>query len=413
MTETAFVQPVAEKDRILSLDAMRGLAILGILAVNVVAFAFPMGVYMNMDLAPAAAGPNGDVWAWVSATFFRQKFITLFSLLFGASVYLLGGERRDPERSPLIRRRLLWLILIGMIHGLLLWWGDILMLYGVTGLVVLLCRSWSARRLITVGLSITLFLALLGGGAAIAMGFAPPEIQAQAAEQQAGMGGNAEAVAASIAAYRAGWPGGFLENAAAWAQLQSLSVVIFIIPTLGLMLLGMGLLKSGFLAGRAPAWVYGLFVALGAGVLGATAWAGWRETVRGAPVMTGLEDALHAFAFVVTLCYMSMMILAATRGPRVVAKVFAPAGRMAFTNYLTQSIIMSTLFTQPWGPRLIGQVTWEALALIVAGIWVLQLIWSPLWLSVFRMGPLEWVWRCLTYQRWTPLRRAPAKTTFG
>jgi len=76
---------------------------------------------------------------------------------------------------------------------------------------------------------------------------------------------------------------------------------------------------------------------------------------------------------------------------------------MAFTNYLSQSIIMTTIFTQPWGPRLIGQLGWETLPLLVAGVWATQLIWSPLWLSLFRMGPLEWVWRCLTYGRIVPL----------
>ena len=99
-------------------------------------------------------------------------------------------------------------------------------------------------------------------------------------------------------------------------------------------------------------------------------------------------------------------ILLAVCLPRVVAKVFAPAGRMAFTNYLTQSIIMSTLFTQPWGPRLMGQVDYPGQWAIVVAVWALQLIWSPLWLSRFRMGPLEWLWRRLSYGHDLPLRRA-------
>jgi uncharacterized protein len=79
---------------------------------------------------------------------------------------------------------------------------------------------------------------------------------------------------------------------------------------------------------------------------------------------------------------------------------------MAFTNYLTQTLIMTTLFYMPWGPRLMGQVDYPAQWAIVAAVWALQLIWSPLWLSRFRMGPLEWLWRRLSYGRDLPLRRS-------
>ena len=81
---------------------------------------------------------------------------------------------------------------------------------------------------------------------------------------------------------------------------------------------------------------------------------------------------------------------------------------MAFTNYLTQTLIMTSLFYMPWGPRWFGEVTPAGLWPIVAAIWVLQLIWSPLWLKRFEMGPLEWVWRCLTYGRRVPFRKVAA-----
>ncbi len=397
-------QPVAPKDRTRSLDAMRGLAVLGILAVNIVAFAFPFGVYMDADLAPKALGTAGTYWMWVSDTFFHSKFITLFTMLFGASVFMVGGERRDPVRGPLIQRRLLWLIVIALIHGLLIWWGDVLLLYAVTGLLALLCRSMSGRKLIGIGLGVTILLALLGALGALAMNFAPPEMQASMAAQKAAMGGTPETIAASITTYRSGWTGMLQENFAAWTQLQVASL-FFIPSTLALMLLGMGLFKTGFMAGRAPTWAYLLTAALGGGVLAATGWYGWRDAwgTEAEGAVQGVPAALNAFAFVITLAYMSVMILLATRGPKLIAAVFEPVGRMAFTNYLSQSIIMTTIFTQPWGPRLIGQLGWETLPLLVAGVWATQLIWSPLWLSLFRMGPLEWVWRCLTYGRIVPL----------
>lgn len=399
-------QPVAPKDRTRSLDAMRGLAVLGILAVNIVAFAFPMGVYMDAALAPQPLGVTGTYWTWVSDTFFHSKFITLFTMLFGASVFMVGGERRDPARGPLIQRRLLWLIVIALIHGLLIWWGDVLLLYAVTGLLALLCRSMSGRKLIWIGLGVTILLALLGALGALAINFVPPEVQVSMAEQKAAMGGTPETIAASIANYRSGWSGMLQENFAAWTQLQ-LASLFFIPSTLALMLLGMGLFKTGFMAGRAPTGLYLALIVLGGGVLAATGWYGWRDAwaAEGQGPMAGVTEAFGAFAFLITLAYMSVMILLATRGPKMIAAVFEPVGRMAFTNYLTQSIIMSTIFTQPWGPRLIGQIGWETLPLLVAGVWAAQLVWSPLWLSVFRMGPLEWAWRCLTYGRIVPLMK--------
>lgn len=392
-------QPVRSADRLITLDAMRGLAILGILAVNIVGFAFPFGAYMDHNAAPQLMTPAAEAWLWVSNTFFHSKFITLFTLLFGASIYMVGGERKDPVRAPLIPRRLLWLVVIALAHGLLLWWGDVLLLYAVTGLVVMTMRSMSARRLIVIGLSVTVLISLIGAAGAVAIHFAPPEVQASMEAQKAAMGGGPEAIAASIAAYRSGWAGMMSQNFAAWAQLQFASLLFYSIPTAALMMLGMGLLKSGFMAGRAPAWVYGMLIVIGGAVLAGTAWTGWRVMVapEGPEAALGLDKAFAAFAFPVTLAYMSLVILLATRGAAWVVRPLAPVGRMAFTNYLTQSLFLTTVFVQPWGPRLIGQVPWETLPLIVAGVWALQLVWSPLWLSMFRMGPMEWVWRRLTY----------------
>ena len=100
-----------------------------------------------------------------------------------------------------------------------------------------------------------------------------------------------------------------------------------------------------------------------------------------------------------------MLILLTRFGLRMLTGVLAPVGRMAFTNYLTQTLIMTTIFYMPWGPRLFGSVEQAGLWVFVGSIWVAQLIWSPLWLSVFSMGPLEWVWRCLTFGRLVPIRK--------
>jgi uncharacterized protein len=399
--------PVAPQNRIATLDVLRGFAVLGILAVNAAAFAYPSAVYFNPALGPFPLSGDAAVAEWVVTVFFHSKFIALFTMLFGASIFLVGGERKDRPRGRLIRNRLFWLIVIALIHGLLFWYGDVLLMYGVAGLLVMLVRSWKARTLILVGAGITTLMFLLQGGSMLALMFAPPEVVANVASQMGGAGGASAAdVSASIAAYRSGWSGMLAENFKSWSFLQAISVTGFLIPTAGLMMLGMGLLKSGFWAGRAPAWVYGLLIVVGGAVLGALGWTEWQRIGDDEPLsrMDMLATAAGAAPVLITLAYASLLILLTTRGAAWLTAAFAPVGRMAFTNSLSQTVIMTTLFTQPWGPQWIGTMDRPALWGVVGAVWLLQLIWSPLWLSMFRMGPLEWVWRCLSYGRLLPIR---------
>lgn len=399
--------PVAPRSRIATLDVLRGFAVLGILAVNAAAFAYPAAVYFNPALGPFPLTGDAAVAEWVAKVFFHSKFIALFSMLFGASIFLVGGERKDRPRGRLIRNRLLWLIVIALLHGLLFWYGDVLLMYGVAGLLVMFARSWKARTLILVGAGVTTLMFLLQGGSMLALMFAPPEVLASVAAQMGGAGGGSAAdVAASIAAYRSGWSGMLAENFKSWTFLQGLSVTVMLIPTSALMMLGMGLLKSGFWAGRAPAWVYGLLIVVGGAVLAALGWTEWQRIGDGEPLsrMDMLATAAAAAPVLITLAYASLLILLTTRGAGWLTAVFAPVGRMAFTNYLTQTVIMTTLFTQPWGPHWIGTMDRPALWGVVGAVWLLQLVWSPLWLSVFQMGPLEWLWRCLSYGRLVPIR---------
>lgn len=403
---SAALAPVAPKDRIFNLDVLRGWAILGILAVNAMAFAWPLAVDADPTLArPWPESHANILGTWFVDVFFQDKFRSLFSMLFGASIFLIGGERRDEARSPLLRRRLFWLLGIGLIHGAVFWYGDILLHYAYCGFILLLMRSWSARRLILIGGGLNLVFALFVVGGSL--------MAAQFAGQPGAGGGNPfaatpEQVDATIAAYRAGWPGGLIENLKAWALLQGLS--LFLIPvTLGLMLLGLGLYKSGFLAGRAPVWVYLLLVALAAGNLafyGVHQWA-MLNAPHGEDPTGGLASAGAGFAWLITLGYASLLILLTRFGLKFLTARLAPVGRMAFTNYLAQTLIMASLFYLPWGPMWFGSVEWGPAGLwtVVIAIWVLQLIWSPLWLSRFQMGPLEWLWRRLTYGHDIPLRK--------
>ncbi len=403
MTDTAttsVLRPVAAAERHRSLDILRGLGVMGILAVNAVGFAQPMSVYLSPELSPhPLVGAEGAAW-WLVQTFFHYKFVTLFSMLFGVSILLVGGERADKPRGALLRRRLFWLLVIGLLHGLAIWFGDILLLYACTGFIVMLMRSWSPRRLFIVSLTIIVLGSVLAIAPFLALEHAPPDVQRQVAAQMSQPGSDVD-VPTAIAAVRSGLGPAMMQNLQQWAILQSASLIVFIWRTGALMLLGMALFKTGFLTGKARTSVYLTLIALGAAGL---AWSGWENAVKLAsgfakPEALGRYQLAYEFMTLpITLGYASLAILL-IRSPAISRALtpLARLGQMAFTNYLTQSIIMTTIF---WGGRglgLFGQLDRIQLWGCVIAVWALQLVWSPLWLSRYSMGPLEWVWRRLSY----------------
>lgn len=391
-TAPPVLAPIGSKARIASLDVLRGLALLGILAVNAISFAAPAW-FDPAQLPPGfPVAVHADFARWIIDTFFSQKFVTLFSMLFGVSLFLVGGEQGDQDRSPLLKRRLKWLAVIGLIHGLIFWYGDILLLYAAAGAIALRMRSWDAQRLIRVGLGGTLILGILQSLMLGLLALFPSDNQGDLFE-----------TAASLAAYQSGWPAGLIENLKAWAMAQGMSFALFLIPTVLLMMLGLGLFKSGFFHGQWSRRSYGGLVLLGGllvALLGVLSWphAPWREN------SFIWIDTLSSFPVLITLAYASLLICLRDHVSWL-GRRLAPVGQMALTNYLSQTLIMASLFYLPWGPRLMGHVDEVSLWAIVGLIWLAQLIWSPLWLSRFRMGPMEWLWRCLTYGRRLPLRR--------
>jgi uncharacterized protein len=412
LSDQGDLTPVQEQRRIKSLDVMRGFAVLGILAVNAIYFSAPWQTGIDPTLPPLAVDEN-TLWSWfVMHVFFEFKCITLFSMLFGVSIYLVGGERSDAARGALLRRRLFWLLIFGLIHALLIWYGDILVTYAITGFVVLLVRSWSARTLMTVGV-ILYVLSLLGQGfMALLYGIMPAEkIGMIHEEMTAVFSVSPEDLARMKAAYQGNIGAGLQENLNTWLTFITNAVFGLTLRTAAVMMIGLSLFKWGFLSGNAPNWLYGLMLALCGVSLALIAWQAWLNwqaefdlihiTARG-------QFANTALSIFVSIGYASLFILLVKGGLRFITEPLAAVGRMAFTNYISQSLIMSTLF---WGGRgfgLWGEVDRPTLWVIVLGVWVLQLIWSPLWLSRFQMGPLEWVWRRLSYGRPVALGRAAA-----
>lgn len=382
--------------RIAALDHLRGLSILGILLVNAIAFAQPFDVYSLPNLSPLPLTTADRLVWWTTHTFFENKFITAFTLLFGVSMYLVGRDEKPwqmPWQTPLFRR-LGWLALFGLIHGALIWHGDILLAYAVTGAVFWRWRGADVKLLLGFGL----FLFVAGTLVAVwpMLGDATLSLDPTVLRQ-------------SVAKMQASLISSLAENVRVWAQDEGGELMSFLPLALGLMMIGLGLYKTGWLRGEARPRLYVVTVLAAIPCLILTGWSAFIAQAHEFPFpeTLGLYDLAGRFLCLpITLGYAAGLILIARseRGARLLHPL-ACAGRMAFSNYLMQSLIMTMIFYGGRGPGLFGTMNHAALVPIVVTIWTLQLIFSMLWLRYFRYGPFEWGWRCLTYNRWLPIIR--------
>jgi uncharacterized protein len=402
------LSPVAATSRIASLDVMRGLAVLGI-----------SGRQCRL-VRPAGHGLSGREPEPVSGHR-RQRRGALddgrllpsevhhpvFDAVRGLDLSGRGRAGRCGAWASLLRRRLFWLAVIALIHGLAFWYGDVLLLYAWSGLFVMLMRSMRARTLIGIGLAVTLLLGAMQAGATWLMVAGPPAITE--AMNQGGPQYTAAMVTPSIAAYRSGWAGAMGQNLQNWLLLQGASLTMFVFSTVALMMLGLGLFKAGVFSGRAPNGVYVALIAVGGALLALLGVLEWREAMapgRNPPDARpgGGRRLLPVF---VTLAYVSLIVLATRRRGGLDhggAAAGGPDGLHQLSDPdpdhdvdLLHAVGAAPVRTVPTMCRC--GAWWLA-------VWALQLIWSPLWLSRFSMGPLEWVWRCLTYGRRTPISKA-------
>lgn len=399
--------------RIATLDIVRGVAVMGILAMNIVAFAMPGAAYLN----PMAYGTQGpaDIASWVfSFIFIDGKMRGLFSFLFGASL-LLVVERAEAggESGAMVHyRRMAWLLVLGLIHFYFIWWGDILSLYAPVGMVAYFFRGWTVRQLVQTAIFLLLLQFLLFCGFAFSLfqdaaAAAAPHASAVAvatwADDQLGLGVYPpDRLQAVLALYRGSYAG--IVNftfAHDWRQpLDSLWQVGA--ETLGYMLLGMAALKSGFLTGAWSNRAYLRLMAAGFGIgipaYAALAWLIIRDGFHVPMLIAAGFAATVPFRPAMILATAALVILATRRGGALTLRI-AAAGRAAFTNYLGTSLVMTTFF-YGYGFGLYGHLRRVELWLVVVAMWALMLLWSKPWLDRFNYGPFEWLWRSLA--RWSP-----------
>lgn len=401
-------RPVAERERIAALDVLRGFALLGILAMNIASFSQPMAAYSNPTVLGRPEGAEFWIYA-VSYVVFSQKFMSLFSILFGAGVLLMTrrAEARSGRSAALHYRRMLWLLLIGLLHAHLIWYGDILVLYAVCGMAVYPLRRLRPRLKVAIAIAVMLVPTAVSVRLGSAAAGSPERIEAMRAHWDP----PPETVAEEVAIYRGGWWGQMAHRVPASVQFETVFTLLFgLWRAGGLMLLGMALLEWGVLSAERSRRFYAWLALAGLGI-------GLPVVVYGLSRLVAADwEFPYAMFFgetynywaapLVSLGYVGLLVLAlgSRRGAEATAPL-AAVGRMAFTNYLMHSVICTLIF-YGHGLGLFGRVGRPAQVLIVLGIWALQLVVSPIWLHHFRFGPAEWLWRSLTYRRLQPMRRS-------
>ncbi len=412
----AGVGPAKESERILALDALRGLGVLGILAMNIESFGNVSAEYIN----PTAVHPlsGSDFWMWLGSTLFAdEKFMAIFSMLFGAGIVLLTLriEARGKKPAAIFIRRSAWLMLFGLMHAFLLWSGDILFTYGICGLLVYPFRRLASRRLLMIGLIVM----AIGSGLSIMTGwsmkFWPPE--AAASLEQSIWRPTPQQAASEIGAYRSGWLGQMPKRFQDSVAQETYGMFFYFLwRAAGLMLVGMALYKWGVLTAARPARFYQSWILVGALIGLPVIGYGASRDIQSHWSMRDSFFFGAQFNYwaspLVSMAWISLVMLCC-RAPawRSRMRRLAAVGRMAFSNYILETLICTTIF-YGHGLGLFARLNRVELGGIMILVWAVVFAASQVWMRNFYFGPLEWLWRSLTYMEREPFRRpAPAAVT--
>lgn len=403
--------------RIATLDIVRGVAVMGILAMNIVAFAMPIQAYFS----PFAFGSDSalDLAAYAfNFVLIDGKMRGLFSFLFGASMLLViqKAEAKDQSAASITYRRQIWLLLFGMVHFYLIWFGDILISYALTGMVAFLFRRAGVKALIGWGIAlVALQFAIMAASASYAHQLAAAVAQPGASEEAVrawnsfsnDFAASPEQLRETLALHLGPWAG--IVHVQVTRELFDplFFTLLFGPETLAYMLFGMAALKSGLLTGQWTERSYERLALIGFAitipVYSLLCWMLFADGFTVPGIFTWYMAATVPFRPLMVVAYAALIIILTEQGGWMVDRI-AAAGRAAFTNYLGTSIVMTGLF-YGWGLGLYGSVSRIELWLVVIEAWALMLLWSKPWLDRFAYGPFEWAWRTLARWQVQPLRK--------
>jgi uncharacterized protein len=431
--KTAIATPVIQKERIAIIDSLRGIAILGILLMNIGGMALPY----NSD--PSIMNETGNAYrAWYFMTWFADGTQrALFSLLFGAGIILFIGNKSKSldgfQTSDVFFRRQLWLVVFGLFNiYVLLWSGDILFDYGCYGMIMFVFRNWSPKSLIAASIVCTLLMiarenrdlyldkAVINKGEAIALrDTSVNKLSILEKEELNEMIDFKESASQDAKKIRAEKAIAKMNNRYNWIYTYRTESYVHsfvrytyfsIWDVIQFMFLGMAFYKTGTLMGKSRTVVYALMCLIGLGIGLAMSWMrtdnfisnhfNWFEYTKN----VGFEFYNLDRTFRAIGIFGGIMLLYKSGVFKWFFAIFRPVGQMAFTNYLLQSATALVLFTGI-GFGLFGKLDRFQLYMIVGQIWIVQIIMSHIWLRYFRFGPFEWLWRSLTYWKKQPMNK--------
>jgi uncharacterized protein len=425
------IAPVLFEERISALDTVRGFALLGILLMNITEFGLPHPASWNPAVAGGSTGWNLFTWV-VSEVLADGKLRAVFSIAFGASVLLLverlSRKGAGIDAADIHYRRMLWLLLFGLIHAYLIWFGDILFPYALMGLLLFPLRKLSARGLLIV--AGVMMLVMTGDN--VRHYFHRENEQREyaqiLADEKAGKTLSSDQqdtkkdwedtlrdfrpspddLKKETDAYR----GSYFQLVAFRSQLvfRWHSAPIYLpnpwFDFLAMMLCGMAFLKLGILTAarsvRFYVWMAVLSFAIGLPAHAWLVWWFWKQQFS--IVSSGLVGVTYEIGRVTAFGYIAVLLLFIKLNLwKSATDRLAAVGRMAFSNYIFTSVVCSILF-DGYGFGLFGKLQRYQLYGVVLFVWAVILVVSPIWLRHFRFGPLEWLWRSLTYWKKQPFR---------
>jgi uncharacterized protein len=445
-----------------AIDALRGVAVLGILMVNILSFGLPGAAEEDPTVAGGVSEADITTCKIVKVVF-DGKMRAIFTMLFGAGVVLftIGKAQEGDSTADLFLRRTAWLTAFGYLHGRFLWEGDILYTYGVLGVLLFLFRKVQPGLLILLGSLVLLFCvarAVQDADETHTLREEATALRAKRAarqplteeeqdklenwrEQKKDSHPDLKEIKKEINNRRGGYLANYNQRTVIQDDPQSRPYSDELLDAAGAMLIGMGLFKLGVFSAARSFRFYWVLLIVGYGVgLPLAAVACWQridagfepgaanllQTLAAQPgslgqfgqVLHRWEHLLQALAFqpsrmAVALGHTAVVMLVVRCGWfKGFVWLFAGVGRMALTNYLMQTVLCTTYF-YGYGLGKFDKLTRAELNIVVATVWGLELLWSGPWLMFFYFGPVEWLWRWLTYLRRPPFlrRRQPAAIT--
>lgn len=430
-TPAIAVSPIAVKSRIQSIDVLRGFALLGILLMNILVFAFPFAAYSDPRVDGATEGINLAVFASMDVLV-EGSMRAIFSMLFGAGMLIFLAKRDTDEDTlrGLFYRRTILLIIFGLVNAyIFIWPGDILYSYGMAGLLLYFFRDFTAAQLAKYSLAIFLFLAVIHISLHMDARALRDDVKAiEALPQGASLSVaqeqtltdwytfleeqlvSPELIQQEFEARKSG----YIDNVIAYAPFNVLlQTVVFLFSTLwdvlAMMLLGMAFFKWGLLDASRDSRDYWLLAVAGIGLglplnyLETATYISsgfeiyWAGGFRPSYDVSRLSLAVGYIGLIMLICKHALIPW--------IRSALAAVGQLALTNYLSQSIICNFIF-MGFGLGLFGELQRYQAYLVVLAVWIFQIIFSLIWLRFFRFGPAEWLWRSLTYKQSQPLHLA-------